>query len=91
METIMQKLKTKTKEFQVAWAAVSSVDGAFRAAVERSDMVTVLACFMSQSETETMKLIVDDMTPPKIFLGFSDFAGVHVDADRILIEMRKKD
>ncbi len=80
----MITLETRTgKVFQIAWAGVSGVDGAFRFAVIGATMQACYQVFSDPSETETLTRVFDE--DRRSFEGYSVLKAVDLQFNGIII------
>ena len=77
------------KEFPTRWFGVGSVDGVFRAYLLNETMDNVFSVFTDTSETYNISLVQDSMTPPKQLIGYTVFQGVSLEADGIVVSLRR--
>ena len=83
----MQKIITATgKEYTVAWAGVSTIDGLLRFEAVNIDTGTALSTFMNPVETETLIHAFDNA--PKTYSGYTVFRGIDINQNnRIMITL----
>lgn len=85
----MTKIITATgKEFPTKWFGVSSIDGAFRAHLLNETINSVFPVFSNPTETQTISLVHDSMSPAQELVGYTAFHGMSVEQDGVVISLK---
>ena len=80
------KIITATKrEYQLIWCGISTIDQALRFSIKSKNFTEVTSVFSNPEETSVLKYVIDPLSQPKIYEGYTNLIGVSKDTDETLV------
>lgn len=80
------KIVTATgKEYQVVWCGISSLDSALRFELQYKNITAAVNVFSDPNETSEIKYIVDEMSQPQFYEGYTNFVSINKASGNTLI------
>lgn len=83
-------IKTKTKEFPIVWAGVSSIDNLLRVQTMGGVMSEILSVFIGAEETSLLE-VSDSYEIIMSYSGYTDFYGIIKNKQGYIITLGKEE
>lgn len=85
------KIITNTgREYQAVWCGISTLDRALRFEIRYRGIASAVDVFSDSNETSVIKCIVDEMSQPQFYEGYTELSSVNkATNDTIVIALQK--